>query len=158
MGYLLHSPGPSDGETILTLGVMMALEFILAHSGVMMALAPKRLALIILVPAYAIFAWFLSSSVPNNTLIWLYFGVVATRMRFAFSAPSKDATIANAIFSITVGITYFILLMVIGGLSDDLPRYGITEAYLDSIQYKDPHCWHFMSGCFSKSSPKNFKS
>ena len=139
MAVLLHSPGPTDGIIILTFGVMMGFEFILVHSGVFMAMAPRWLSLTLLVPTYALFAWAMNSAVPGNAILWLYLGVTFTRMRFAFSNPSAEAKSANMLFSISAVITYFILIIIFASSSESLPRFGITEAYLQSIGYNDLH-------------------
>ncbi len=139
MAFLLFAPGPEDGEIILTFGAMMAFEFILVHSGVTMALSPRNISLFILFPMYGIFALGLNAAIPGNAILFLYFSVVLTRMRFAFSEPNRDATIANIGFSIAAIITYFLLVIIFAVSSENLPHFGITEAYLDSVNYSEIH-------------------
>ena len=137
--FLLFAPGPGDGEIILTFGAMMAFEFILVHSGVTMALAPRKISLFALFPIYGLFALGLNAAIPGNAILFLYLSVVLTRMRFAFSKPTREATIANVGFSIAAVITYFILVVLFALSSESLPHFGITEAYLDSVNYSSLH-------------------
>lgn len=139
MARLLVYPGPDDGPIILTFGAMMAFEFILVHSGVFMAVFPRKMSLLIFVPLYGLFAWAMSSTIPGNTILWLYLGVVFTRMRFAFSSPTPEAKGANILFSLAAVSTYFVLIFVFAFSSELLPRLGVTEAFLQSINYADLH-------------------
>lgn len=139
MGHLLGSPGPHDGEVILTFGVLMGFEFILIHSGVFMAVMPRLLGFLIFVPLYGVFAFAMNSLVSGNAILWLYLGVVLTRMRFAFSNPSPEAKNSNVLFSCAAAITYFVLIFIFVIFSASLPRFGITDAYLDSIGYSNLH-------------------
>ncbi len=139
MGRLLMSPGADDGEIILTFGVMMGFEFILVHSGVFMAVMPRWLSLTFFVPFYGVFAFAMNAIIPGNAVLWLYLSVILTRMRFAFSKPSAEAKNANVLFSCAAVMTYFILVFVFAFSSGILPRFGITDAYLQSVNYSDLH-------------------
>ena len=139
MTFLLFAPGLGDGEIILTFGAMMAFEFILVHSGVAMAVAPRKVSLFALFPIYGLFALGLNATIPGNAILFLYLGVVLTRMRFAFSKPTRDAIIANIGFSIAAVITYFILTIIFAFSGENLPHFGITEAYLDTVNYSSLH-------------------
>lgn len=139
MAFLLHAPGPTDGIIILTFGIMMGFEFILAHSGVFMAALPRRISLMLLVPLYGLIALAMNNIVPGNAVLWLYMVVIFTRMRFAFSKPSPEANKANVLFSVAAVITYFILIFTFAFSSNLLPQFGITETYLQSIEYAELH-------------------
>lgn len=139
MGKLLLYPGADDGETILTFGVLMGFEFILVHSGVFMAVTPRRLSLTLLVPFYGVFAWAMNTMIPGNAVLWLYLSVILTRMRFAFSEPTKLAKDRNILFSITAVMTYFVLVFIFAFSAENLPRFGITELYLQSVTYDTLH-------------------
>ncbi len=133
---LLISPGPEDGPTIQTFIALVYLEFILVHSGIFMALLPRRFSLTIFVPAYGLFAWQMNSTIPGNTILWIYLGVIFNRMRFAFSNPTPEAKGLNFAFSILAAITYFLLLMIFSGGAGQVPRFGLTVSYLHSVGYE----------------------
>lgn len=139
MGHLLLFPGPDDGETILNFGAMMGFEFILIHSGVFMAVMPRMVSLFVFVPVYGLFAWGMNSIIPGNAILWLYLSVVLTRMRFAFSKPSEAAKNSNILFSCAAAMTYFVLVFIFAFSSGILPRFGITEAYLEAVNYSSLH-------------------
>ena len=139
MAMLLASPGPDDGTIILTFGVLMGFEFILVHSGVFIAVTPRWLSLTLLVPIYGVFAWAMNSMIPGNAILWLYLSVTLTRMRFAFSKPSAQANAANTLFSLAAVMTYFIMVFIFAFSSGILPQFGITETYLNSVNYSELH-------------------
>lgn len=133
------SPGPDDGPIILTFGMMMGFEFILVHSGVFMAVMPRWLSLSVFFPLYGVFALAMNSMIPGNAILWLYLSVTLTRMRFAFSKPSPEAKNVNIMFSVAAVTTYFILIFIFAFSSGILPKFGITESYLQSVGYSDLH-------------------
>ena len=136
--YLL-APGPEDGEAILTLGVLMGFEFIVVHSGVFMAAMGRSKAILLFVPIYGLFAWVFNQFAPNNAVMWLYLSLVLTRMRFAFSNPTKESIARNGIFSFGAVTAYFFLVMIFAFSSEVLPQFGITDTYLEQINYSSLH-------------------
>ncbi|WP_371395648.1 hypothetical protein [Fretibacter rubidus] len=132
-------PTDADALRVLTLAVMMAMEFIMAHSGVFMAAMSRSKAMIILIPFYGLFAWGFSSYVPGNDMMWLYFGVVAMRMRFAFSNPTEDQVGRNIGLSAVVVMTYFVLIFIFAFNADNIPLFGLTPEYLTASGYHDLH-------------------
>lgn len=131
------APENDDALRVLTLAVMMGMEFIMGHSGVFMAVLRRSWAIVILIPFYALFAWGFSSYVPGNKMMWIYFGIIAMRMRFAFSNPTKDQINKNILMSLATVITYFILVFIVAINADNIPVFGLTDEYLQSSGYND---------------------
>lgn len=136
MASVLTSPGPEDGPIILTFITLIEFELVLVHSGVLMALLPRRLSLIIFVPFYGVFALVINSSIPGNIILWLYLIVIFNRMRFAFSNPTPEAKGVTFAFSIIAAITYFLLVFIFSAGAGLAPRFGLTVSYLQSIGYE----------------------
>lgn len=133
---VLTSPEPEDGPIILNFVTLIEFEFILVHSGIFMALLPRRLSLIIFVPFTGVFALVMNSSIPGNAILWLYLAVIFNRMRFAFSNPTPEAKGLNFAFSIIAAATYFLLVFIFSSGAGLVPRFGLTVSYLQSIGYE----------------------
>ena len=137
LAMLLISPGPDDGMIIVTFIVVMVFEFLLVQSGVMMTFLPRRVSLIIIVPAYGLFALLFNAMLPGHAILWLYMSVMFARMRFAFSDPTAEAKKANGLFSIAAATTYIVLLLIFSIVAETLPQFGLNNSYLYSINYQD---------------------
>lgn len=133
---LWRDPAPGDAETIIALTGLVLFEFVLAHSGVFMSLFPRKIALLIFVPFYGLFAIVMNNSVPGNTILILYCGVVLMRMRFMFSNPSDSAK-AKA-FGLSFLSVFLVMFCMIGfsAAADSLPKLGLTQAYLNAVDFK----------------------
>jgi len=53
--FWLH-PSGTAAERINTIEIMFIFEFLMVHSGTMMAVMPRRLSLFVLIPFYGLFA------------------------------------------------------------------------------------------------------
>lgn len=133
------APTEDDALRVLTLAVMIGMEFIMAHSGVFMAVMRRAWAMAILVPIYGLFAWGFSSYIPGNEMMWIYFGVVAMRMRFAFSNPTEDQIGRNIGLSAVVVMTYFVLIFLFAFNADNVPQFGLTPEYLTASGFHELH-------------------
>lgn len=139
MCQLWFAPETGDALRVLTLAVMMGMEFIVGHSGVFMAVMRRGVAMLVLVPIYGLFAWGFSSYLPGNEMMWIYFAIVAVRMRFAFSNPSEDQINKNVMLSICVVMTYFALVFIFAFNADSIPAFGLTPDFLKSSGYHELH-------------------
>ncbi|WP_278020059.1 hypothetical protein [Flavobacterium ginsengisoli] len=72
------------------LAVLMAFEFIMVHSGVFMAVMPKKWSLFVFFPLYGLFAYSFNESVVNTNILYIYLLTVLNRMRFAFSNVAQE--------------------------------------------------------------------
>jgi len=130
------APDAGNTDRLQTLAAIMALEFIMVHSGVFMAVMPRKISLFLLVPFYGLFAWAMSSAVPGNTILWIYFGVVLLRMRFAFSEPDSPEKNAAIFISCLAVIVYFVLVFIFAFGSHFIPQLGLTESFLIDSGYR----------------------
>ncbi len=124
------APSPNDIERILTLVMLVLFEFVLVHSGVFMAVMPRKMSLFIFIPFYGIFALAMNAAVPGNTILILYMAVVLVRMRYAFSNPTDEMKTKTLIFSGAAAFLYFILMFIFAFGGDFLPKFGLTHSFL----------------------------
>ena len=129
------APGQNDGVKIHGLTWLFLFEFVLAHSGIFMAVFPRKTALFIFVPFYGLFALAFNAAVPGNTILFLYCGVILMRMRFIFSDPSSPARGRALTLSILSAVLFFLCTVVIFSAAGILPKLGLTEGYLASIDF-----------------------
>jgi len=132
---LWTNPQLSDATKISDLAILMAFEFVMVHSGVFMAVMPRKITLYVLVPIYALFALAFNMSVSNNTILILYLMVVFNRMRYAFSDVSKAVKSRTIFISVLAAIIYFVLIFVMMFNMNSLPEYGLNANFLECATY-----------------------
>ncbi len=134
--YRVWSNPPIDEPSqISTLAIVMAFEFIMVHSGVFMAIAPRKISLYILFPVYGIFAFTMNAMLDNNTVLIAYLLVVFNRMRFAFTDVSPTIRKRAIITSVCAAIAYFILIFAVVFSMDNIPQLGLNATYLEASGY-----------------------
>lgn len=134
---LWYRPSFGDIGQLGTLTILMAFEFIMTHSGVFMAVMPRKISLFALVPFYGLFAWAINLSLEDNTLMYMYMMVVFNRMRFAFSDVSKEIKAKVIIKSVLAAVMYFLMLLFFVFGADIIPKLGLTEEFVHLSGYKD---------------------
>ncbi|MCL7765206.1 hypothetical protein MPF19_17430 [Polaribacter sp. Z014] len=130
-------PEVSDVSKISSMAILMAFEFVMVHSGVFMAVMPKKISLFILIPIYGLFAWGFSSTMENNDIILLYLLVVLNRMRFAFSDVSLEIRVRAVLFSVLAAILYIVLIIITLFSDGVFGELGLTQEFLKSSGYFD---------------------
>jgi hypothetical protein len=130
----LH-PQVDDIEFIYSLTILVLFEFILVHSGVFMSAIGRSwkgwLGLIFL---YGMFALGFNAMVNGNQILILYGAVVLNRMLSGImnrGADKEQALMMSAVYA----IVYFVLLITVLFSSSYIPRCGLTEAFLVSVDY-----------------------
>lgn len=135
---LWSAPQPHQAEMILSMALLMIFEFVMVHSGVFMAILPKKWSLFVFVPVYGIFALAFNMAIPNNHIILItYLLVVINRMRFAFSDVPRALRIRTIVMSVAAALVYFVLIFVVLMASDLIPELGLTPSFLASSGYND---------------------
>ena len=117
------------------LAILMAFEFIMVHSGVFMAVMPKKWSLFVFFPLYATFAYAFNESVVNTNILYIYLLTVLNRMRFAFSNVSEKVRIAQMGKSALKAIFYFFLILAVCIANNIIPPFGLTEEFLENSGY-----------------------
>ncbi len=130
-------PDASDVSKISSMAGLMAFEFIMVHSGVFMAVMPRKLSLFVFVPFYGLFAWTFSSSMGNTNILIIYLVVVVNRMRFAFSDVSTQIKNRAIGMSAVAAMTYFVLIFVVLFTNGIFGELGLTQKFLESTTYFD---------------------
>jgi len=135
--WIWIQPGDFEASDIFSYATLMAFEFVMVHSGTMMAFAPRRYSLYALVPIYGLFAWGFSASIDNNVIVVTYLAVVFNRMRFAFSDASEEAKNKVRISSVFAAVLYFVLILftAIGSNYGLLPELGLHSEFLEVSGY-----------------------
>ncbi len=132
------SPEANQVSIIYSFATLMAFEFIMVHSGVFMAVMPKKVTLFLLLPLYGLFALAFNYSIPDgNSILYIYFFVVFNRMRFAFSDVPKHIRIRAVLMSVFSVLIYFVLVMIVAIFSDSIPEFGLNSNFLESSGYND---------------------
>lgn len=130
------NPTEVNAAEVYSMAVLVGFEFIMVHSGVFMAILPKKLSLYLLVPVYGLFALGFNFAVEDNRVLLTYLVVVINRMRFAFSDVSpalKRRAIAYSVFAV---FFYFILIISVSVGSDSIPEFGLDYAFTHSHGYE----------------------
>lgn len=117
------------------LAILMAFEFIMVHSGVFMAIMPKKWSLFIFFPIYGLFALAFNESVVNTNILYIYLLTVLNRMRFAFSNVSPKVRGIQIGKSVGRAIFYFFLIMAVCFGNALIPRFGLTKEFLEKSHY-----------------------
>lgn len=130
---LWYAPQPEDVARITNLATLMAFEFIMVHSGIFMALFPKKISLYVFVPFYGLFALAFTAIMDDYTVLVIYLFVIFNRMRFAFSDVPTWMRDRAIITSIMAMIFYFVL--IIASSSIPLPKLELNETYLEAVQF-----------------------
>ncbi|NDV65707.1 hypothetical protein [Bacteroides sp. 224] len=132
---LWFSPTPADISQVYYFATLMAFEFVMAHSGVFMAVMPVKWSLLFFFPFYGLFAWAFTSSVGDLSILWIYLIVVFNRMRFAFfnvDGVEKSRMVMSAVATILI---YFFLMLFIAIFSGLIPELGLSKDFLERADY-----------------------
>jgi len=128
-------PQYGDIDTITTLTLFITFEFILVHSGVFMALAPRKMSLFLFFPFYGVFAYGFFKAGNNPFIIVSYLLIMLNRMRFAFSDVSEAIRSRAILTSILAAGIYFVLIFVVLFSQSILPDLGLNEPFLKQSGY-----------------------
>jgi len=140
LAYLFLSlwlyPQASDIELIYSLTILILFEFILVHSGVFMSVLGRSwIGWLFFIFIYGIFAFAYNTFISGNQIIILYGAVVLNRMLQGIlsrrGADKEQGLMMAAIYAIT---WFGLLIMVVVG-SSYIPRYGLTEVFVNSTNY-----------------------
>jgi len=132
------SPRWDQATQIETLAVLMGFEFIMVHSGVFMAVFPKKFSLFIFFPVYGLFAVAFALMIDDwHIIAFTYLFAIFNRMRFAFADVPQHIKSRNMLTSILAVVIYFFLVMFVAFAADLIPTFGLTDAYLNASGYKE---------------------
>lgn len=130
------SPDWDQASQLKTMVVLIGFEFVMVHSGVFMAVFPKKISLFIFFPIYGLFAFAFSQMIDDwHIVAFTYLFAVFNRMRFAFADVPKAVKDRNVLISVSAVILYFILIFVVAFGAEKIPQLGLTKEYLVSSGY-----------------------
>ncbi|MET3019621.1 hypothetical protein [Flavobacterium hydatis] len=132
----LH-PEQYNTSLINDLAILIVFEFIMVHSGVFMAVMPKRYSIFVFFPMYGLFAYSFNNSVIDTNIFYIYLLVVLNRMRFAFSNVSDEVRLKEIGKSVFRAMLYFVLLFAVVLGNAFVPKLGLTPDFLDKVHYFD---------------------
>lgn len=133
---LWFSPEITDAQKIYQMAILMGFEFIMVHSGAMMAAMPRIVSLLFLVPVYGTFAYiFHKLAGDGSTVLYIYLIAVFNRMRFAFFNVDKKLKNQQILNSVLAAMLYFVLIFITAFSAEHLPQFGLTEANLEQMGY-----------------------
>lgn len=127
-----------DAYRVYSFATLMAFEFIMVHSGVFMAIFPRKVSLWLFFPLYGLFAWSFNASlqVGDNSILIIYLTTVLTRMRFAFFDANKLIKQRMILMSIVAAVIYFVVLMVSVFMRNVIPPLALGEDFVQSEAYQ----------------------
>lgn len=132
----LH-PEQYNTSLINDLAILIVFEFIMVHSGVFMAVMPKRYSIFVFFPMYGLFAYSFNNSVIDTNIFYIYLLVVLNRMRFAFSNVSDEVRLKEIAKSVFRAMLYFVLLFAVVLGNVFVPKLGLTPDFLEKVHYFD---------------------
>jgi hypothetical protein len=132
----LH-PEQYNVSLINDLAVLIVFEFIMVHSGVFMAVMPKRYSILVFFPMFGLFAYSFNTSVIDTNIFYIYLLTVLNRMRFAFSNVSIEVRAIEIGKSVFRAILYCVLLCATALGNEFIPKLGLTSEFLQKFHYFD---------------------
>ena len=137
MWSLWTQPEPADFARIQTLALLMGFEFFMVHSGLFFNLMPRKTSVLFLLPVYGVIAYFLNTGAENNFILYLYLGLLITRLRFLFEEHTAIQKSRATKISIAAALIYFASIGVIAIGETDLPAKGLNPDFLSKESYYD---------------------
>ena len=142
MAYIFLSlwlrPQASDVETIYNFSVLMAFEFIMVHSGVFMSVLGRSWkGWLFFILIYGLFAFVFNLFVTDNRILFLYGGVVLSRMLSGIMTSDETEKAQKANYSVVYVLIYFFLIFFVAMHSFLIPEFGLTDDFLESSGYRD---------------------
>ncbi|AYN05716.1 hypothetical protein [Flavobacterium sp. 140616W15] len=130
-------PEQYNVSLINDLAVLIVFEFIMVHSGVFMAVLPKRYSILVFFPMFGLFAYSFNNSVIDTNIFYIYLLTVLNRMRFAFSNVSIEVRAIEIAKSVFRAILYCTLLCATALGNEFIPKLGLTSEFLQKYHYFD---------------------
>ncbi len=137
--FLWSNPTLKDTDKIYTIAILVGFEFFMVHSGVFMAVLPKKASLFIFFPLYGLFALAINSMAEGNTILYMYLIVVFQRMRFAFLDASKGLKNKAIGIAVYAAIIWFFLIFIILFNKDKIPYLALNKEYLILSGFVNKH-------------------
>ncbi len=135
MWRLWTVPTPADLPRITTFALLMGFEFILVHSAVFMIVFPRKVSVFFLIPVYGVVALMLNSGTDNNVILYLYLGLLFTRLRYLFGGADAEHRSKVLKTSIIAGFIYLFSVAVIALGETSLPEKGLNKVFLTANNY-----------------------
>ena len=136
----LH-PQASNVEMIYSLTILILFEFVLVHSGAFMSAIPliarrrSWMVWIAFILFYGLFALVFNALVSDNRIIILYGAVVLNRMLPGIFSKDETNRAKRVALSGLFAMIYLVLFFSLIFGSSYIPRYGLTEAFLTSVDF-----------------------
>ena len=137
-------PTVDDVEMIFNLSVLLVFEFFLIPTGMFIILAGRSfLNWLFGSIFFGTFALIFNSIVKGNLILVIYAAIVLNRILFLIfnreqTNRNKEINKALLIFLMYFGIVFFVAC-----ISYFIPRFGLTESFLDSTNYMHDIDWEF---------------
>jgi hypothetical protein len=130
------NPQESDIELIYSLTILVLFEFVLVHSGAFMSILGRSwkgwLGFGVF---YGLFALAFNAMVNGNQIIIFYAAVVLNRMLPGILNSEKTNMGRGAMMAMINATIYLVLIFAVILGSSYIPRCGLTETFLNSVDY-----------------------
>lgn len=130
-------PQQDDIGDILTLCLIMVVEFIMVHSGAMMAFARSfsRFLPLVFVPLYGLFIWAFYLAAGDVNIVWLYCFAVFCRLCGGFFSSDPGVLARQFKCAFFHAMIYFAAFVLVGTGAGRPLRFGLTEPFLAAANY-----------------------
>ena len=129
------APELNDAERVLTLTIIALFEMIVIHVSVVLVRLKDWTARFSAIGFYTLFAIAFSFGLPNNTILFIYLGVVASRVSFILSSPTQAQIAASNSRSALSAILYLVGIFATVLLGRFIPEFGLDEAWMQATNY-----------------------
>ncbi len=125
-----------SAEFIYSMSIFILFEFILIHSGGFMSIA-YPIGMILFLPVYGFLAYIFNKISPDSFILLFFFLTMLMRCRGVVAADRKAFAAKMSRKSFGSLALVFVSIFIASILFTILPRWGLTDEFLNSINYYD---------------------
>lgn len=134
--FLWLYPSGDDAGKIFFFALLMGFEFIMCCAGVAFGAAAverKWLVFAIFIVFFASFAAVFTAMAGTYNIMWIYIGLVISRLCCLFSDNNKRLLETNALSL----VLYFFIVFLVVTQAKHVPPLGLNETFLGTINYQE---------------------
>lgn len=137
--YIWLFGGSDDAYRVYAMATLMAFEFIMVHSGIIMSAVPRKYSVLVFFPFYGLFAYAFHQMMREGdyTVMIIYLTVVLNRMRFAFFNVGREIKLRSVMISFIAASCYLLIMTVVAAVQDFIPAFALGESLTSSVAYRE---------------------
>lgn len=134
--FIWNVPHLFTAEFIYSMSIFILFEFILIHSGGFMSIA-YPIGMILFLPIYGFLAYIFNKISPDSFILLFFFLTMLMRCRGVVAADKAAFAAKMSRKSFGSLALVFVSIFIASILFAILPRWGLTDEFLNSINYYD---------------------